>query len=233
MNMKVASDIGFPPSETSSTGQFSDGQRLQRLRALSAENPAEAQEQAWRWLRELRHPSQHHRLAGVFERGVPPDAPHGDCEGMVMNLHGSLWLDALDRLVRLGQVLGGIGWTGKSFDTVRGTGHNRLSLSTRIPAALTIPTYRFEQRGGELIGFRFNHARETSPIAPGNVVLAIKYDAPEHANPLVLPRTRDELVEIIPHIYLGRALLRERATFRVVGYFGLRGPRQGRNAHGN
>jgi hypothetical protein len=141
-----------------------------------------------------------------------------------MNLYGSLWLSGLDRLVRVGQLLGGMGWTGKSFDLKKGTGYNRLSASTRIPAFLTMPTYRFEKVNGELIGFHFFHSLETSPVPPYPQVRAIKYDAPEHANPLVLPRTRDELVEIIPDVYLGRALLRKGSDWQVVGYFGLRYP---------
>jgi hypothetical protein len=43
----------------------------------------------------------------------------------------------------------------------------------------------------------------------------------------VLPRTRDELVEISPDVHLGRALLQSRHDWRVVGYFDLRQPREG------
>jgi len=141
-----------------------------------------------------------------------------------MNLHGSPWLTGLDGLVRLGQRLGGIGWTGKSFDAQAGTGYNRLTASSRLAALLVIPTYAFDRVGDELLGFPFYHAVESSPIAPHAMVRAIKYDAPEHRNPLVLPRTRDELVQLVPGVHLGRALLRGRYDWRVVGYFGLRGP---------
>lgn len=211
------------------TGTPSDSARLQELRALAAQEPERAKRAAWEWFRELQAPAQHPKLAWLFEQGTAPQAPHGDCEGIVMNLYGSPWLAALDRLVRLGQLLGGIGWTGKSFDTVTGTGYNRLTATSRIPAFLSMPAYRFDRINGELIGFRFHHLQETSPIAPGSKVLAIKYDDPAHANPLVMPRTRDELVEIVPQVYLGRALLREKIGWQVVGYFGLRYPVAGRN----
>lgn len=203
-----------------------DALRLARIRERVAHDPAGAKAEAWALLRELVEPSEHHRLHGLFEQGIAGESPDGDCEGVVMNLYGEPWLIAMDRLVRLGQWLGGIGWTGKSFDREAGTGFNRLTSSARPAALLVMPTYRFERVRGELIGFHFLHALETSPIAPHKQVRAIKYNAPEHANPLVLPRTRDELVEIVPGVHLGRALLwdKRQQRWKVVGYFGLRHP---------
>lgn len=211
---------------TTPTG--ADQGQLQQLRSLASGDPNRAKSAAWKWLRELQAPANHHKLAWLFAQGTPAQAPHGDCEGIVMNLYGSPWLAGLDKLVRLGQLLGGIGWAGKSFDTVTRTGYNRLTATSRIPAFLTMPTYRFDRINGELIGFRFHYAQEVSPVAPNTEVLAIKYDDPAHANPLVLPRTRDELVEIVPQVYLGRALLRDNSDWQVVGYFGLRYPVGGR-----
>ncbi len=200
----------------------SESERLTRLRAVAESHPRCAKREAWSWLRELQAPKEHYRLPWLFGQGRTPEAPDGDCEGIVMNLFGSAWLVGLDRLVRLGQLLGGIGWTGKSFDRAQGTGYNRLSASARIPALLATPRHPFRTVGGELVGFPFFHGVEASPIAPHARVLAIEYDAPELDNPLVLPRTRDELVEIVPDVYLGRALLREARGWRVVGHFGLR-----------
>lgn len=206
----------------------SDAERLQRLRAGVVHHPQRTKQEAWSWFRELQAPTQHYRLPWLFAQGTAPEVPLGDCEGIVMNLHGSPWLVGLDRLVRLGQALGGIGWTGKSFGPVSGTGYNRLTSSSRLAAMLTMPRYKFTHSNRELIGFHFFHALESSPLPPHATVCAIKYDAPVHANPLVLPRTRDELVEIVPHVYLGRALLREDHGWRVVGFFGLRYPHGGK-----
>ena len=213
---------------SSATLTSADQEQLERLRSLATKEPERAKNAAWKWFGELQAPAQHHKLPWLFEQGTAPEAPHGDCEGIVMNLYGSPWLAGLDKLVRLGQILGGIGWTGKSFDTVTRTGYNRLTATSRIPAFLTMPTYAFDRIKGELIGFRFHFAEEVSPAAPKTNVLAIRYDDPAHANPLVLPRTRDELVEIVPRVYLGRALLQEKGGWQVVGYFGLRYPAGGR-----
>ncbi len=207
---------------------LADLERLEDLRSLAAREPNRARSAAWEWFRELQVPANHPALPWLFAHGTPSAAPDGDCEGLVMRLFGSPWLVLLDRMVRLGQLLGGIGWTGKSFDRERGTGYNRLTRSSRLAALLVLPTYRFEQIGGELIGFRFRHALETSPVEPKTQVLSIRYDDPAHANPLILPRTRDELVEIVPGVFLGRALLNGSSGWEVVAYFGLRHPRPGR-----
>lgn len=215
---EIRSNVARPESDT---------ERLLRLQALAAKHPGQAKQMAWDWLRELQKPSEHHRLSWLFGQGTAPEAPAGDCEGIVMNLYGAPWLTAMDRLVRLGQRLGGIGWTGKTFKQ-DGTGYNRLTPGTRIAAMLVMPRYPFTTINGELTGFHFFHAIEPSPLPPHAQVRAIKYDAPIHANPLVLPRTRDELVEIVPNIYLGRALIRNAHDWRVVGYFGLRFPLGGK-----
>ncbi|MCH8544224.1 MAG: hypothetical protein LAT61_11695 [Alcanivorax sp.] len=199
---------------------------LESLRSLSKTDPAQARQAAWEWFQTLQSTQAQSRLDWLFSEGVAPTGPEGDCEGIVMNLYGSIWLSGLDRLVRLGQLFGGIGWTGKTFNS-DGTGYNRLSRSTRIPAFLTIPGYRFRHVDDELVGFDFFHSIEPSPLAPCQDVRAIKYDAPQHNNPLVLPRTRDELVQIIPDVYLGRATLRSGDSWKVVGYFGLRSPQRG------
>lgn len=203
-----------------------DAGRLAQLRQLSATDPDSARDATWEWLSEFTDLRQHHRLAWLFDRGQAPLPPDGDCEGMVLGLDGTLWLTGVDRLVRAGRVLGGIGWTGKSFDPARGTGYNRLTASSRIPMGMAMPRYEFSRIAGELIGFHFDHQREASPLSPHHDVLSIRYDRPAYGNPLVLPRTRDELVELVPHAYLGRALLMERGRWQVVGYFALRYPVQ-------
>ena len=166
-------------------------------------------------------------LDAIFRAGSPPaeDGPTGDCEGRVLGLFGTPFLGFVDTLVRVGQILGGIGWNGKTFNR-DGTGHNRLTRTSRIPMFLAMPRYPLERRAGELIGFHFNHGIEPSPRDPDIVVRGIRYDDPADANPLMLPRTRDELVELVPGVYLGRALLHNEGQWEIVAYFALREPTQ-------
>lgn len=208
------------------TGATADAVRLADLRQLAETQPQAARAEAWAWLTSMDSRRESARLDALFRLGTPPASPDGDCEGEVLGLSGSRFMDVVDAAVRLGKLLGGIGWTGKSFDAATGTGFNRLTRTSRIPMFLAMPRYGFEVRGGELIGFRFDHRIEPSPLTPEVEVRAITYDNPAYGNPLVLPRTRDELVELVPGCMLGRALLRpEDGPWGIVAYFALRHPR--------
>jgi len=206
------------------TAESVRAERLAALRASAVMHRVEAADGMWAWFAELQAPSRRPALSWLFSQGGVGEAPDGDCEGIVLELHGTPWLVGLDLAVRLGRRLGGMGWTGKTFDAARGDGYNRLAATTLPVTWVVLPTYRFRRVGGELVGFPFHHRVEPSPRPPQQDVRAITYDAPEHRNPLVLPRTRDEIVELVPGVYLGRALLRGRDSWQVVGYFGLRTP---------
>lgn len=201
-----------------------DQEYLDRLRSLAETDPTATRQLAWDWLSAIDAKTQSDQLDALFRLGTPPESPDGDCEGRVLGLYGTPFLGFVDVLVRVGDALGGIGWTGKTFDPRTGTGHNRLTRTSRIPMFLAMPRYGFERAGGELLGFRFDHRVERSPRDPDLEVRAVIYDNPAHANPLMLPRTRDELVELLPGLYLGRALLHDDTSWQVVAYFALRHP---------
>jgi len=204
--------------------RLSDQAYIENLRAMYQHQPDEARALAWELFRELQKSSEQYRLAGVFALGDAPESPHGDCEGINMNLYGAPWLRGVDMLVRLGRLLGGIGWAGKTFDADNGTGYNRLTPGAEIAARLVMPHYKLRKINGQLIGFDFYHCIDNSPVAPNIPVRSLSYDAPEFNNPLVLPRTRDEIVEIVPNVFLGRVLIRDKFKWNVSGYFGLRFP---------
>jgi hypothetical protein len=205
-------------------GTEGKAQKLTRLRELAGKDLVSAQEQAWNWLCSFKTLDTHHDLGWLFAEGTAPKSPVGDCQGEVLGLFGALWLDSVDRLVRVGRLLGGIGWTGKTFDPASGTGYNRLSPGSFIPMKLVMPKYRFKKVNGEYIGFHFDHKLDYSPLSPEQQVRSISYANPNYKNPIVLPDTRDELVEILPDVYLGRALYKEDGQWRVVGFFALRQP---------
>lgn len=206
-----------------------DAARLAELRELAEAQPRAARTAAWDWLLSLDARDEAARLDALFRLGTPPATVDGDGEGEVLGLFGSPFMGFVDRAVRLGRLLGGVGWTGKSFDAGTGTGHNRLTRTSRLPMFFAMPRYGFQVRGGELVGFRFDHRVEPSPLTPDVEVRAVTYDNPTYRNPLVLPRTRDELVELVPGCLLGRALLRpEHGPWEIVAYFALRFPREDR-----
>ena len=209
---------------TQLSAPLSDQDYIKQLRAMAVKQPERAKTLAWELFKELQKPDQQYRLPGVFAEGTAPDSPQGDCEGINMNLFGTAWLRGMDMLVRLGQLMGGIGWAGKTFDADSGTGYNRLTPGAKIAALIAMPHYKLRSVNGELVGFDFYHCIDNSPLAPNIPVRAITYNAPEFNNPLVLPRTRDEIVEIVPDVYLGRVLLRNTFGWKLSGYFGLRYP---------
>lgn len=199
-------------------------ERLGQLRALAEEDLGRARGAAWDWLGEFRVPRDSEELMAVFSAGATPapDSPRGTCEGRVLGLFGTPFLAFTDFMARLGQLLGGIGWTGKTFDIESGTGYNRLTPFSRVPMFFVMPRYRFKRLGGELAGFEFEHRIEPTPLDPEQEVRSIVYANPAYGNPLMLPSTRDELVELVPDVYLGRALLQEGGEWRPVAYFALR-----------
>lgn len=198
--------------------------RLGAVRELARSEPARGQALAWEWMTSLSAHGDREELAWLFAQGEPPAPPGGDCEGQVLGLFGTPFMRVVDTAVKLGRALGGIGWTGKTFDSSTERGYNRLTATARLPMQLAMPRYRFGRAGGEITGFRFDHRIERSPVAPHTEVRSVNYADPAYGNPLMLPDTRDELVEIVPRVLLGRALLRDGEGWRVVAYFALREP---------
>lgn len=204
-----------------------DAEKLAALRELAKTNSHAAAKEAWKWLEGFPKETQPPRLAALFAEGTPPseESVEGDCEGMVIGLFGRTWLRGLDGLARLGRLLGGPGWAGKTFQMNTLTGYNRLTRGAYIPFMLAVPNYRLQRRRDEWLGLYFDVAYEPSSLDRERTVLAIRYEHPRHRNPELLRRTRDELVELIPGICLGRVILTSgvgRSDHELVGHFALR-----------
>ena len=76
-------------------------------------------------------------------------------------------------------------------------------------------------------GYGFTHKLDTAAAEPFNEVRALDYSPAEYRNPSVrtfpIKRTRDEIVELVPRLYLGRALLTmPDGEVRLIAYFALR-----------
>ena len=96
----------------------------------------------------------------------------------------------------------------------------------RLPSKLLWPGYQFLSLGdGYYTAFRFRTYGGAGAIDTDRRVLKIDYDLSE--NPEFLIRAiLDELVLVVPGVYLGKALLRRGSpispSWRLVGYFALR-----------
>lgn len=208
------------PTDVSTHG----GSTLEELREMALTAPALARRLGWDYLRELGNATRRDQLAELFARGYEPDGPHGAMEGLIIGgLFGIPETYLANPLMRIDPT-----WRGKTFDTTTGTGFNRLSPLSQISLRAVAPLYRGLRRdGAEVIGFHFRHRIDIAAAAPFNKVRALDYSPAEYRNPSVrtfpIKRTRDELVELIPGLYLGRALLTvSSGERRLIGYFGLR-----------
>ncbi|MGW6375742.1 hypothetical protein ACWFRB_06705 [Rhodococcus sp. NPDC055112] len=121
-------------------------------------------------------------------------------------------------------------WRGKSFNRAAGTGLNRLAPIAQFAMPVVTAGYLgLRKVDGEMEGFHFDFATDAGLIEPKVTVCALDYAVPRHKNPGVrtfpIRHTRDEIVQLIPGVYLGRALLlKGNRAPRLIAYFALRHP---------
>lgn len=206
------------PSDANSTSVLND------LRLTALATPVLARRLGWDYLRELGDAGRFDQLAELFADGQAPDGPHGAMEGLIIGkLFGIPETYLANPMMKIDPT-----WRGKTFDIESGTGFNRLSPLGRFSLRAVAPLYRGLRRvGNETVGFEFRHQIDTAAIAPFIKVRALDYGVAEYRNPSVrtfpIKRTRDEIVELTPGLYLGRALLTlPSGEVRLIAYFGLR-----------
>lgn len=204
------------------TPDATKGSVLNDLRELSLTSPVLASRQGWDYLEDLGKTGRRDQLAALFERGQAPEGPHGALEGLIVgNLFGIPEAYLANPLLKIEPT-----WRGKTFDT--NTGFNRLAPIAKYAMRVIAPLYRGLRRAGsEMVGFEFTHRIDTAAIPPYIKVRALDYSPDEYRNPSVrtfpIKRTRDEIVELLPGLYLGRALLNMHSgEVRPIAYFALR-----------
>lgn len=202
----------------------SRGSLLDELRDLAATSPVLARAQGWDYLRHLGTSRNQQQLEALFARGWAPEGPDGVMEGLIVGpLFNIPEAYLANPLMKIDPT-----WRGKTFDAAAGTGFNRLAPIARLAMPFIAPLYRgLRHHNGEMVGFHFNHRIDTALVEPKVQVRALDYSVPEYRNPSVrtfpIKRTRDEIVELVPGLYLGRALLRmPDGEIRNIAWFALR-----------
>jgi len=197
---------------------------LADLRELAATTPTLAGRHGWDYLRELGRTSRRDQLAALFAQGTAPEGLDGALEGLIVGkLFGIPEAHLANPLLKIDPT-----WRGKTFDLHAGTGFNRLAPIARLAMPIIAPGYRgLRKAGAELEGFHFRHAIATAAAPPFNSVRALDYGVEQFQNPSVrtfpIKRTRDEIVELLPGLHLGRALLTmPSGDVRLIAYFALR-----------
>ncbi|MEV5824621.1 hypothetical protein AB0L25_03500 [Spirillospora sp. NPDC052242] len=205
---------------------------LDELRGLAADSPSRARVAGWDYLRELSRKDDRAAISALFSRGLPPGEIDGKLEGLIVGrLFGVPEAALANPLIAINPT-----WTGKTFDAASGKGFNRLVPLARYAMRVVAPAYGGLRRVGDAMeGFDFTYAPGTGLIEPRIPVVALDYGVPEYRNPGVrtfpIKRTRDEIVELLPGLYLGRALLTMRGgEIRTIAHFALREPVAGLRA---
>lgn len=197
---------------------------LDELRELANSSPVLARAQGWDYLRELGTARHQRQLEALFARGWAPEGPDGVMEGLIVGpLFNIPEAYLANPLMKIDPT-----WRGKTFDAAAGTGFNRLAPIARIAMPFLAPLYRgLRHLDGEMVGFHFDHEIDTALVEPKIQVRALDYSVPKYRNPSVrtfpIKRTRDEIVELLPGLYLGRALLTmPDGEIRNIAWFALR-----------
>jgi hypothetical protein len=198
------------------------------LQELAARNPLQARRHAWDQIRlagtRATGPARgeaHESLNRMFRLGGPPEPElDGPYRGMLVAPPA---LKGADPLLRAA-TRAWMPWVGKRFDAKTARGDNLLLRSARVPARLIWPAYRLEEADSRhLSGFRFRTWTGPGEIDPGVDVLKIDYDSADNPRPLVRD-ILDELVQVVPGVYLGKVLLRRGGRPRPIGWFALEPP---------
>ncbi|WP_216914867.1 hypothetical protein [Nocardia noduli] len=207
----------------SPTGQ-APSSLVAELRELATSAPAHAAASCWDHLRRTGSADDRDLLAALFAQGAPPRL-NGDYEGLIVGkLFGIPEAALLNPVITVRP-----GWVGKGFDAATETGYNRLDRLAYSALRVAVPRHRGWRRSPEGVyhGFRFRYRVEPSVLPPFRPVVAVTYTDPALGAPagglVPMDRIRDEIVELVPGVCLGRASMASRAgEVKAIGYFALR-----------
>ena len=161
-------------------------------------------------------------LDRMFRGGTAPDPlPAGFLAGRLLATQTwAPWDGLVQRIARTWMP-----WQGKSFDPESSTGLNRFAPLPGVrPILRTLfPGYRSVSESPDRIeAFEFRTRGDGAAVDPGLTVAKIDYDF--EANPALIRRILDELVEVGDGVYVGKILYRVGRRFHPIGFFMLETP---------
>ncbi len=166
------------------------------------------------------HRSMLLELNDLFRRGrVPPASLDGPCHGRLVTTIFGRGADLSTHL--LGSLY--TPWRGKAFDAAAQSGINLFSAASKPLIRPFDPAVHEYSRPDLVRAYPFRTYPAPGVIDRDRLVLKIDYDFP--ANPFgPIRRVLDELVEVAPGYYLGKAHLRLPGHWRTIAYFTLETP---------
>lgn len=201
--------------------------KLQWLRDSVATQPEGAADSTWAWIEELSRragsdpESADSELNELFRLGTPPTDLHGATEGMLVMTTTNPAFDAVVRMITSLWMP----WQGKRFDAEAAKGDNRLTRSTGLVGKLLWPLYSMTDHTDGKLAFDFKTYVEPGKDDPDIDVMVIDYADIEKNPRLIIRSVRDELVELVRSVYLGKILFKTDSGYTKIGYFALRIPR--------
>jgi hypothetical protein len=185
----------------------------------------EAAGEAWQWIVDLKEAAKSDSAAAeaelnsIFKLGTPPTNLDGPTDGILVMTTTNPALDAAVRMVT------GLWmpWQGKRFDSVSGSGDNRMVSAARLPSKLLWPLYKMKDAADGKLAFDFKTYIDAGKADPDVQVMVIDYSDVGDNPRLIIRSIRDELVEVVPGTYLGKILFRlPRDRYEMIGFFALR-----------
>ncbi|MBU3687423.1 MAG: hypothetical protein FGM25_13645 [Mycobacterium sp.] len=201
--------------------------KLEWLRDSMKTQPDGAADSAWAWIEDLSEKAKADATAAdsdlneLFRLGTAPTNLNGPTEGMLVMTTTN---PAFDAVVRAITALW-MPWQGKRFDNQAATGDNRLTRSTGLVGKLLWPLYSMRDAAEGKLAFDFKTYVEAGKEDPDVDVMVIDYADVEDNPKLTIRKVRDELVELVPGVYLGKILFKTDSGYTKLGYFALRTPR--------
>ncbi|MCB0933275.1 MAG: hypothetical protein KDB71_15425 [Mycobacterium sp.] len=201
--------------------------KLDWLRTSMREQPEGATDAAWAWIGDLAKRAKEDaagaesELNTLFRRGNAPTDLHGPTEGMLVMTTTNARFDAAVRAITALWMP----WQGKRFDSQAATGDNRMTRATGLVGKLLWPLYSMKDHADGKLAFDFNTYVEAGAEDPDVDVMVIDYADIEENPDLVIRKIRDELVELVPGVYLGKIMYNTGSGYYKLGYFALRTPR--------
>jgi hypothetical protein len=200
--------------------------KLEWLRDSVKTHPEGAADSTWAWIEELSKRAKADAagadadLNELFRLGTPPTGLHGATEGMLVMTTTNEKFDAAVRVITSMWMP----WQGKRFDKDNAKGDNRLTKSTGLVGKLLWPLYKMTDHSDGKLAFDFETYVEAGKDDPDINVMVIDYADIESNPKLIIRSVRDELVELVPSVYLGKILFKTDSGYNKIGYFALRIP---------
>jgi len=202
--------------------------KLAWLRDSASAHSDAAADSAWAWIEELGRRSKSDpagsdaELNELFNLGTAPTNLDGPTNGIAVMFTMQAMVDPVLRtVVGLAKP-----WKGKKFDHANAVGNNRMTTAMSRVSKLIWPLYSMKDNAGEKMAFDFKTFVEPSVENANLNVLVIDYKDVASNPSLIVRKVRDELVELVPGVYLGKIMYRlGSGNHTKLGYFALRTPR--------